>query len=73
MKIAILVNTFHKGKGMDYVAEQQAKELVGKGHEVTIFTFDYDHKLEYVEMERLNWPKYGIFNFELISKPSAPS
>lgn len=63
MKIAILINTFYRGSGMDYVAEQQANELAEGGHEVTIFTFDYDHGLEGVEMKKLNWPKYGIFNF----------
>ena len=63
MKIAILINTFHKGKGMDGVAEQQAIELTEGGHKVTLFTFEYDHELDGIEVVKLGWPIYGIFNF----------
>ena len=45
MKIAILVNTLYRGRGMDAVAEQQAKDLADSGHDVTIFTFDNDHSI----------------------------
>ena len=62
MKIAILVNTLYRGRGMDAVAEQQAKDLADSGHDVTIFTFDNDHSIEKVVIEKLNWPKKEIFN-----------
>lgn len=63
MKIAILINTFYKGRGMDYVAEQQAKELAKDDHEVTIFTFDNNHKLDNVTIIKLNWPNRDMLNF----------
>ena len=63
MKIAILINTFYRGRGMDSVAEQQANELAKNGHEVTIFTFDYDYKLDGVTIIKLNWPERDLLNF----------
>ena len=62
MKIAILVNTFYNGRGMDYVAEQQALELKSKGYDITIFTFDYDHELDGIPMIKLKWPKIYTLN-----------
>lgn len=63
MKIAILTNTLYKGRGMDYVAEQQALELCKKGHDVAIYTFDYDHSIDNVPINKLNWPKGNLVNF----------
>ena len=62
MRVAILINTFYLHKGMDFVAEQQALELVESGHDVTIFTFDYNHLVKGVTIETLNWPKIMLFN-----------
>lgn len=62
MRIGILVNTYHKGKGMDYVAEQQARELIDSGHDVTIFTFDNDHCSGDIGIQRLGWPKNPVIN-----------
>ncbi|WP_440953862.1 glycosyltransferase family 4 protein [Methanosarcina sp. Mfa9] len=64
MKIAVLINTLYSGRGMDYVAEQQARELITSGHDVTVFTFDDDdHCSGEIHIQRLGWPKNPLINY----------
>jgi len=63
MRIAVLINTFYNGRGMDSVAEQQAKELADIGHEVTVFTFDNDHCAGEISIQRIGWPKSSTINY----------
>lgn len=57
MRIAILTPTFSEFSGIDRVVEQQAKELINKGHKVTIFTLRAGLKLKDVKLYELGMPK----------------
>lgn len=63
MKIAILVNTFYFGRGMDYVAMQQAKDLIAKGHKVKIITFEGNNESNKIDVSKMGWPKNNQLNF----------
>jgi len=63
LKIAILINTFHNGFGMDNVAKLQALELSESGHDVTVFTFESSISIDNCNIVVLNWPKKAMFNY----------
>lgn len=63
MKIAILINTFHSGFGMDNVAKLQAVELSEIGYDVTVFTFESSSSIDNCNIVELNWPRKLLFNY----------
>lgn len=62
-KIAIFIQIFSEFNGPARVAEQQAKELAGKGFDVTIFAFESDlTPPKDVKLEILRWPKNSVLS-----------
>ncbi|MBI2133595.1 glycosyltransferase [Candidatus Woesearchaeota archaeon] len=57
MKIALLTPTFSKFSGIDRLVEQKAIEFSGKGHKVTIFSFEADMQPKNAELKIIGMPK----------------